>query len=1078
MAPIILGNPAGVGNVNNIIVPYKDQYRLTGRGAGVAIGNTADTRVFSSGTVILAGTNLTISTSALGAHQYLNLSIADPAAAANYVVAGDNILLSTAGVATTISVTGLQPAGAYITTAALSNHNHGGTAFRTGNIGGTIGSYTTASATGTYYGWSLSIPDFLVTAALSNHSHTNYVGFGTTTNTTSGTDIRLTLTNAGVSLRVPRYITTAAEVTHTHGIPTGYNITIASSSNNLVLSVGNYITTAALSNHSHSEYLTTAAPGNNLTLAGNTAGTLTGLSSGTVTIAGGNNITLSQDGNAFTIIGAASGTDAGIAMAVSGSNTLGTLALISSGTLNIQGGNNITLSQDGNTVHIVGGAGNVGTGFSSASITGSNIVGTLATDGLSLLVPSYMLAAASTNFAGTGSSIVGGTMTYNTAGLTLSIPSLSATASNAVYAGNNISLSTEGVNTTVSVVGLQATSNMSLYQLTSNSSLFQQISNSTLSLGTQAGASFLNTAFSSLLQHTSDNSLSLGVNQSSLFQLTSVNSQSLGTIYTSHTHSNLYIALSESSLYRTSVLSNTFLTTGYTSHTHSNLYIPLSESTAYQTSVLRNTFLTTGYTSHTHPYAGTNTAITGGTLSVNTSGISLNIPQRTMYFSDANGVLFGGSVSGLSTTITASVTGGGGTFTLGTNSLYFADANGVTFGGSTNGSSTTITASVNITEALSTGTVYFANSLNTNVTWTSTYSSNSTYIGASAGGGTGGAAALSISAGTLSATRDLLVFSNSNNISFGLNGSTITASVPAGTVYFGDGNNITFGSSVDGSNTTIIATVNATAAGDGYNRLAAGTQTAASAGYVMFNNSNGLTFGMYGSSAITGSYSQSTHDHPFLGTTYTTHTHSGVGGGVISISAGTLTGTRDSLVFSNSNSVSFGMSGSTITASIPIGTVHFSDTNGVTWSSSTSAGNTTVYVGSLAGGGGAGGTSIVPGSYLSSSLSGSTLSLSVTGLQATSATSLITANAVNTSLLAALQYTSVNSLSLGTAYTTHTHTYIGTGISTSGNITVTANTAGLSITAPTIGYLYFSNANGHSWSSAVGGVSTSIYIVT
>ncbi len=55
---------------------------------------------------------------------------------------------------------------------------------------------------------------------------------------------------------------------------------------------------------------------------------------------------------------------------------------------------------------------------------------------------------------------------------------------------------------------------------------------------------------------------------------------------------------------------------------------------------------------------------------------------------------------------------------------------------------------------------------------------------------------------------------------------------------------------------------------------------------------------------------------------------------------------------------------------------------------------------------------------------------------------------------------------------------MGTGISTSGNITALANTAGLSITAPTLGYLYFSNANGHSWSSAVSSVSTSIYIVT
>lgn len=43
--------------------------------------------------------------------------------------------------------------------------------------------------------------------------------------------------------------------------------------------------------------------GHNVTLAGNTAGVLTQISTGTLTIAGGNNITLSQNGNAITISG-------------------------------------------------------------------------------------------------------------------------------------------------------------------------------------------------------------------------------------------------------------------------------------------------------------------------------------------------------------------------------------------------------------------------------------------------------------------------------------------------------------------------------------------------------------------------------------------------------------------------------------------------------------------------------------------------------------------------------------------------------------------------------------------------------
>jgi hypothetical protein len=52
------------------------------------------------------------------------------------------------------------------------------------------------------------------------------------------------------------------------------------------------------------------------------------------------------------------------------------------------------------------------------------------------------------------------------------------------------------------------------------------------------------------------------------------------------------------------------------------------------------------------------------------------------------------------------------------------------------------------------------------------------------------------------------------------------------------------------------------------------------------------------------------------------------GGAALTVSAGTLTGTRASLVFSDANAVSFGMSGSTITASIP-GATSFSATGAV-----------------------------------------------------------------------------------------------------------------------------------------------------
>lgn len=76
--------------------------------------------------------------------------------------------------------------------------------------------------------------------------------------------------------------------------------------------------------------------------------------------------------------------------------------------------------------------------------------------------------------------------------------------------------------------------------------------------------------------------------------------------------------------------------------------------------------------------------------------------------------------------------------------------------------------------------------------------------------------------------------------------------------------------------------------------LSAGTNIGTS-GTVVFADSNGVTFGMDGAGIVTASVSAG-------------------GAGALSISAGTVNGTRDYLVFSNSNNVSFGMNGSTITA--------------------------------------------------------------------------------------------------------------------------------------------------------------------
>lgn len=197
-----------------------------------------------------------------------------------------------------------------------------------------------------------------------------------------------------------------------------------------------------------------------------------------------------------------------------------------------------------------------------------------------------------------------------------------------------------------------------------------------------------------------------------------------------------------------------------------------------------------------------------------------------------------------------------------------------------------------------------------------------TLFGAGGGGGGGIAAA----AGTQTATSGTVVFSNSNNFTFGMSGSTrITAS---------------FSESTHSHST-------------GPGAVAAGTQTGTS-GTIVFANSNDFTFGMSGSSQITASFSQSTHSHAtaaysgsngsFTANTlsfgnlnglsfYTSngsivgsYTDGGGGGGGIAASAGTQLATSGTIVFANSNNFTFGMSGSSqITASFSEST-HSHDT--------------------------------------------------------------------------------------------------------------------------------------------------------
>lgn len=282
--------------------------------------------------------------------------------------------------------------------------------------------------------------------------------------------------------------------------------------------------------------------------------------------------------------------------------------------------------------------------------------------------------------------------------------------------------------------------------------------------------------------------------------------------------------------------------------------------------------------------------------------------------------------------------------------MLFSNANGVSFG--VNGQTMTASVSpaagdgVNIISAgtqsaNTTGTVVFSNSNNVSfgMTNNSIVTASASYSQSTAPG--------ALAAGTQTGTSGTMLFSDANGITFGMSGSTrITAShnaltsqsnqavsftsgsVAFQTLSFTNSNGISFNSGTQGifashnalttaalsnhshgnptlaltnlSGTTASAsnglTLSLSAAAPGAGggiAAAAGTQTATS-GTVLFNNANGITFGMSNSSVITASHnglttaaaSDHSHGNPTLALTNLSGTTASASNGLtLSLSA-------------------------------------------------------------------------------------------------------------------------------------------------------------------------------------------------
>lgn len=159
--------------------------------------------------------------------------------------------------------------------------------------------------------------------------------------------------------------------------------------------------------------------------------------------------------------------------------------------------------------------------------------------------------------------------------------------------------------------------------------------------------------------------------------------------------------------------------------------------------------------------------------------------------------------------------------------------------------------------------------------------------------------AVNFSAGTLSNNLASVVFSNSNGVSFGLNGSTITATVQT--------NYLTTAML---SNAVTLSNVN----------ISAGTLSNNLSAWVL-SNSNGVSFGLSGST-VTATVATNYQSQGAYLTTAMLSNAATISN--VNVSAAGSSNNLSAMVFSNSNNVSFGLTGSTITATAGAGNVNFS----------------------------------------------------------------------------------------------------------------------------------------------------------
>lgn len=515
-----------------------------------------------------------------------------------------------------------------------------------------------------------------------------------------------------------------------------------------------------------------------VTLGGNTAGQST-ISGTNIAFQGGNNVTLSAAtaAGAATIIISGANTSAQTQqpMYYSASGTSTSANTLAFGDTNgvsfsLSNGSVVaTVKTDYLTTQSVqtqASGAIAGTGFTSTTTAGTAVVATQGTNGLSMAIPAFITTATQSTQTQASGAIAGTGFTSTTT---------AGTAVTAALGTNGLSMAVPAFITTYAAQTTQ-----------------------TQATGAIAGTGFTSTttAGTAVVATQGTNGLSMAVPAFITTYVNDLTSGRAGTGFTSTTTAGTAItaALGTNGLsmavpaFITTYAAQTTQTqasgniagTGYTSTTQAGSTVGVTHNTA-GLSMAWPPFITTATQSTQTQASGaiagtgftsTTTAGTAITAALGTNGLSMAVPAFVTTYDATSGR------AGTGTTL--AVTNAAATLSANTNGVALSlnvshdDFNAWNLVGDN-------TAGTTSTSISTQGPFYLSGGNNITLSG----NSNTIVISAGAGGGTTNQTGPNIAAGGSTITSGTVVFSNSNGVSFGLNGSTMTASVIANNTYDG-----------------------------------------------------------------------------------------------------------------------------------------------------------------------------------------------------------------------------------------------------------------------------------------------------